>query len=160
MEWLELLLQMALTAIVLVTIVFALIGINKVYKEYKESKWEKKYGNKLNEDTERAQWENEERLNDRVFLLEEIIKEHGIENSIDKIKRIISEVDYDARYGTWKKIDSKWRVFALSSMSGGFGSSKKAQNKVNEDFGKYEEQRKQELIKKLKKAIEKAGEKK
>ena len=155
MEWAAQLLVLAIAGIVLATIVFALIGISKVYGDYKDSKWQKQHDNKLEEETERAQWENMERLSDRAFLLEEIIKEHGIANSIDKIERIISEVDYDERYGTWKKIDSKWTVFALSSMSGGFGSTENAQAKVNEHFKEYEDQKKQQLREKLSKAIEK-----
>jgi len=149
MEWVEQLLLMALTVIILATIVFALIGIHSVYSEYRKAKWQREYGDKMEDDTERNKWRSMERLSDKVFLLEEIIKEHGIENSIDTIDRIISEVDYDERYGTWKKIDSKWTIFALSSMSGGFGSTEKAQAEANEDFNEYEGQKKQQLREKL-----------
>ena len=136
--------NLAIFAIILATFIFALIGIESVYDKYKMSKWQREYGDKLEEDTERNRWRNMERLSDRIFLLEEIIKESGIENSMDKIDNIISEVDYDARYNAWKKNDAKWGVFALSSMSGGLGSTEKAQAETNEDFDKYEDQRKQD----------------
>ena len=138
----------------LVLFVFALIGIHSVYREYKESKWQKEYGDKLEQETEHNRWRNTERLSDRAFLLEEIVKKHGNENSIDKIDKIISEVDYDERYETWKKVYSKWTFFTLSSMSGGLGSSEKAQAEVNEDFNEYEEKKKRQLREKLNKAIE------
>jgi hypothetical protein len=152
MEWIEQLLLMAFAVIILATIVFALIGIHSVYSRHKEAKWQRKYGDKLEKDTERNMWKSMERLSDRVFLLEEIIKKHSIENGIDIIDRIISEVDYDERYGTWKKTDSKWTVYALSSMSGGLGSTDKAQAEVNEDFNEYELQKKRQLKEKLNKA--------
>ena len=155
MEWIEQLSTLVITAVILATIVFALIGVDKVYSGYKESKWQKEYGNKLQENTERAEWENMERLRDKVLLFEEVAKENGLENSIDQINRIISEVDYDTRYNSWKQIETKWNVFALSSMSGGLGSTEKAQGETNEDFDKYEEQKRQELRKKVNKAIEK-----
>lgn len=149
MEWLELLSILAISAIILAAIVFALIGIGKVYSDYKESKWQKEYGDKLKQDTERNRWENMELLRDRTFLLEEVIRDNCIESNIDRIDRIISEVDYDARYNTWKRNEAKWKVSALSSMAGGFGSSKKAQADLDEDFDEYEEQRRQELRMKL-----------
>ena len=147
--------NLAIFAIILATFIFALIGIESVYDKYKMSKWQKEYGNKLQEDTERNRWRNMERLSDRVFLLEEIIKENGIQNSMDKIDKIISEVDYDARYNAWKKNNAKWGVFALSSMSGGFGSTEKAQAEIDEDFDEYEERKRQELRGKLNKAFKK-----
>lgn len=150
--WIELLSSVvgfALFCLGLTLFVFALIGIQKVFYEYKESKWQRKYGKKLKEESERNQWENMERLRDRVLLLEEIVKESGIEKSAAKIDEIISGLDYDARYNVWKKNEDKWQVFALSSMSGGFGSTEKAQAEVNEDFNKYEEQRRKELRRKL-----------
>lgn len=152
MEWAELLsglLVFVISCVALAILVFALIGIQKVFDEYKESKWQRKYGKKLKEESERNQWENMERLRDRVLLLEEIVKENGIEKSAAKIDEIISGLDYDARYNVWKKNEDKWQVFALSSMSGGFGSTEKAQAEVNEDFNKYEEQRRKELRRKL-----------
>jgi hypothetical protein len=150
--WIELLssvVGLALFCLGLTLFVFALVGIQKVFDDYKESKWQRKYGKKLKEESERNQWENMERLRDRVLLLEETVKENGIEKSAAKIDEIISGLDYDVRYNVWKKNEDKWRVFALSSMSGGFGSTEKAQAEVNEDFNKYEEQRRKELRRKL-----------
>ncbi len=152
MEWAELLSELlvfVISCVALATFVFACIGINTVYNNYKDSKWQKEYGDKFKEETERNRWENMERLRDKAFLLEETIKANGIENAIDKIDMIISDVNYDARYNDYRKNEAKWNVFALSSMSGGFGSSEKAQADIQEDFEEYEEQRKLELRGKL-----------
>ena len=145
---------LAVFVIILATFLFAVIGVGTVYNEYKKSKWQKKYGSKqkeFEEKTERNEWTNMEKLRDKVLLFEEITKENGLENCINEINRIISEMDYDARYNAWKSSMDKWKVFAISSMYGGLGSSEKAQTEINEDFDEYEEQRKQELRKKLNK---------
>ena len=147
---------LAVFAIILATFLFAVIGVGAVYNEYKKSKWQKKYGSKqkeFDEKSERNEWINMEKLRDKILLFEEIAKENGLENCISGINRIISDVDYYARYNAWKKNMDNWEVYALSSMSGGFGSSEEAQNEINEDFDEYEEQRKQELSKKLNKLI-------
>jgi len=143
------LIQFTLFCIGVVLFVFALIGIGKVYSDYKESKWQKQYGDKLEKDTERNRWENMELLRDRTFLLEEVIRDNSIESNIDRIDRIISEVDYDARYNACNKNEAKWNFYAVSMI----GSSEKAQAEVVEDFERYEEQRKQELRDKLNKTI-------
>ena len=99
MEWLDFLSTLILFVFFWVGVtlfVFALIGINKVYSDYKDSKWQKQYGDKLKEDTKRNEWENIERLRDKTFLLEETIKANGLENAIDKIDIIVSELNYCA----------------------------------------------------------------
>lgn len=152
MGWAELLSELlvfVISCVALVILVFACIGINTVYRNYKDSKWRKEYGAKLGEETARNEWENMERLRDKTFLLEETIKANGLENTIDKIDMIISDANYNARYNDYRKNEAKWKVFALSSMAGGFGSSEKTQTNIQEDFEKYEKQRKQELREKL-----------
>jgi len=158
MEWAELLsglLVFVISCVALVILVFACIGINMVYSNYKDSKWQKKHGDKLKEETERNEWEGMERLRDKAFLLEETIKANGLANTIDKIDIIISDVNYDAKYNDYRRNEAKWKVFALSSMAGGFGSSEKAQTDIQENFEKYEKRRKQELREKLDGIIEK-----
>ena len=148
MEWAELLSELlvfVISCVGLVILVFACIGINTVYRNYKDSKWQKEYGDKLKEDTKHNQWENMEQLRDKVFLLEELIKKNGIESNLDGIDRIISDVNYGTRYNDYKKIETKWNVFAITMM----GTSEKAQTNIQEDFEKYEKQRKQELWEKL-----------
>ncbi len=152
MEWAELLsgiLVFVILCVALAIFVFACIGIIMVYSNYKDSKWQKEYGNKLKEETERNEWGDMERLTDKAFLLEETIKANGLANTIDKIDIIISDVNYDARYNDYRKNEAKWKVFALSSMAGGFGSSENAKTDIQEDFEKYEKRRKQELREKL-----------
>ena len=155
MEYVQLLLELFIYAIVLATVVFALIGIQKVYSGYKESKWEKKYGTKLKEDAKRNKWESMERLRDKVFMLEQAIKETDAGINIERIDMIMADVDYDTRYNDYRKNEAKWETYSLSSMVGGFGTSSKAQADLDKDFEKYEIQRKQELREKLKKVIEK-----
>ncbi len=154
MEWAEFLsglLVFVISCVALAILVFACIGINMVYRNYKDSKWQKEYGNKLKEETERNKWEDRESLRDKVFLLEETIKANGLENTIDKIDIIISDWNYDARYNDYRKNEAKWNVFAITMM----GTSEKAQTDVQEDFEKYEKHRKQELREKLDGIIEK-----
>jgi hypothetical protein len=102
-EFLSILTIFTLVCVGVALFIFALIGIHKVYSDRKKSKWEKEYGAKLDEDTERNEWENIERLRDRNFLLEEIIKKNGTESHIDKINMLISELNYDSRYNDYKK---------------------------------------------------------
>lgn len=97
-EFLTVVVGFALLCLGLTIFVFALIGIQKVFDDYKESKLQREYGKKLKEETKRNQWENMERLRDRVLLLEEIVKLNGIEKSVAKVDEIISGLDYDARY--------------------------------------------------------------
>ena len=153
-EFLSILILFTLVCVGVALFIFALIGIHKVYSDCKKSKWEKEYGAKLAEDTERNEWENIERLRDRNFLLEEVIKKNGTESHIDKINMLISELNYDSRYIDYKKHENKWKVFALSSMVGGFGSSEKAQTETQEGFERYDKQRKRELREKFERMIE------
>lgn len=134
-------------------LVFAVIGIDAVYRNYKARKWQQQYGHKLDEETIRNRWEQQARLSDRVFLLEEAIRRNGIESSMDPIDKVLAEVDYDARYNAWMKVDGKCTVYTISSMSGGFGSSEEAQADINKDFDSYEEQIKQELREQLNKTF-------
>ena len=67
---------------------------------------------------------------------------------------LISEVNYDSRYNDQKKYEAKWKVLALSSMVGGFGSSEKAQNETQEGFERYDKKRKRELREKFENMIE------
>lgn len=97
-EFLSVVVVFALFFLGLTIFVFALIGIQKVFADYKESKWQREYGKELKEETKRNQWENMERLRDRVLLLEEIVKLNTIEKSVAKVDEIISGLDYDARY--------------------------------------------------------------
>jgi len=154
-EFLSTLVPLTLFCVGVALFIFALIGIHKVYSDYKKSKWQKEYGTKLKEDTKRNQWENMERLRDKVFLLEELIKENGTESNIDRIDKIISDVNYDTRYSNSQRNESKWMVHAVSSMSGGFGSSEKAQADIQDDFEQYEKKREQELREKLDEMIKK-----
>ena len=111
MEYVQLLLGLFICAIVLAAVVFALIGIQKVYSDYKESKWEKKYGAKLKEDTKHNEWESMERLRDKVFMLEQAIKETDAGINIERIDMIMADVDYDTRYNDYRKNEAKWKVF-------------------------------------------------
>lgn len=153
-ELLSILTLFTLVCVGVALFIFALIGIHKVYSDYQKSKWEKEYGAKLAKDTKRNEWEHIERLRDRNFLLEEVIKKNGTENHVDKINMLISEVNYDSRYNDYKKNEAKWKAFALSSMVGGFGSSEKAQTETQEDFEKYDKQRKRELRERFEKMID------
>lgn len=153
-EFLSILTLFTLVCVGVALFIFALIGIHKVYSDYRKSKWEKKYGTKLAEDTKRNEWENIERLRDKNFLLEKVIKQNGTENHVDKINMLISEVNYDYRYNDYKKKEAKWKIFALSSMVGGFGSSEKAQTETQEDFERYDKQRKRELREKFERMID------
>ena len=153
-EFLSILTLFTLVCVGVALFIFALIGIHKVYSDYRKSKWEKEYGAKLAEDTKRNEWENIERLRDRNFLLEEVIKKNGTESNVDKINMLICEVNYDSRYNDYKKYEAKWKVFALSSMVGGFGSSEKAQTETQEDFERYDKQRKRELREKFERMID------
>lgn len=152
MEWLEVLLLWVKLMAIFTTIVFALIGIGKVYGEYRESRWQEKYrvqNNEMREKIERTGWEEVERLKDRLFLFEEFTKENGLESSIDKINRIISEINYDDRHNTWKKNKARWVMFPRLPLECIFRSNPKIQSEFEEAFRKYEEQRKQELRMKL-----------
>jgi len=148
-EFSSMVMTFVLVGLFLTIFVLALIGVQKICDDRKELKWQREYGKKLQEETERNQWTNMERLRDTIFLLEELIKDKGIQSSMHSIDRIISQVDYDARYNAWKKNEAKWELLALSSMAGGFGSTEKTQVDINENFVKYEEQRKRELRGKL-----------
>ena len=130
MNLLEQVLINTLVALILAMVVFALIGILIIYRGRKKPKLQKKDGNRSKGDAKRTQWKSMEQLKDRVFLLEEIIQEHGIEKNIDRVNRIISEVDYDMQYNALKKIDSTG---------------------TNKDFDKLVEQKEQQLREKLKK---------
>jgi len=154
MEWAELLsglLVFVISCVALAIFAFACIGINTVYRNNKDSKWQKEYGNKLKEETERNEWENRESLRDKAFLLEETIKANGLENTIDKIDIIVSDWNYDARYNDYRENEAKWNVYAITMM----GTSEKAKIDVQEDFKRYENHRKQKLRGKLDGIIEK-----
>ena len=160
-ELLSLLLMLFLSCVVLAVFIFSCIGIHAVYSKYKDSKWEKEYGprwKKLEEENDRNEWEEIERLRDKIFLFEEALEAKGFENIIEKIVMVISNVNYNERFDDYKKNENLWKIVALSSMSGGFGASEKAQHSVDEGFEKYEKQRKKNLQEQFSLLIEKEGE--
>ena len=140
MEWAELLSGLLFVVLfygALATLVFAVIGINTVYSNYKDSKWEKEHGSKwakLEDENKRNEWEDMERLKDKIFLLEETVKACGLEKISDEIDVIMSNENYDALYDDYRKNETKYNIIALSSMAGGFGSSEKAQADVLKDL--------------------------
>ncbi|MHC4113519.1 MAG: hypothetical protein ACYSWZ_09465 [Planctomycetota bacterium] len=153
MDWLEVLSIWVKLMVIMITILFALIGIGSVYGDYRESKrkekWQKKYGDKQAKIIEKirlTEWEKIEQLRDKLFLFEEVTKDNGFESSIDKINRIISEVNYEARYNSWKIYEGiRTRVCTL-------GLSEKQVADRSEYCKRYEEQIRQELRMKLRPA--------
>ena len=79
-------------------VIFIAVGIRSLYDKYKSRPWEEKYGSKLNQETSRNVWEHAERLEDKILLLEEMIKRNKMEDIINTADKVIADVDYDARY--------------------------------------------------------------
>jgi len=84
------------------------------YREHKHSKWEEKYGKRLQEETEKNNWLNSQKMEDLIEIYENFLKENGYNAVLEKARKDISNLDYDEK---WKEHGTQ-KTLSLLSMSG------------------------------------------